>query len=367
MILRTHCQTENCRRYANLNDQGFCPHCQPPPSQAIVEIPHCVCDICKHEIVELESNSIGCDICEKWFHADCAGPSQLSTLLDYIAEEKIPAIKGLVLWICPGCSDGPEKHIKLAVSKCAVVSSNITSNPDHNSDNGNKINISPQKPPKTMQEKSYGEICPNYMKSVCPFGISGKGCDSYHPKLCKQYVKYGPRGKRGCSKGDSCQFFHPKLCYKSLKPISQRICTNESCGFFHLPKTKRYALNRSAQHYSNAPQDIPSFSRSKHPLNLQSRPDVTLPASNNRDNFLLRDNIQKLIRDTIQMEMASLQKVLSTYQMVPQAPPFLPGMGHFSQPLGQQVRKPPLIMNPHLSQIPQPSQLQTQVGNSWSN
>ena len=173
-----------------------------------------------------------------------------------------------------------------------------------------------------MQETSYGSICKEYTENRCPFGISGKGCDFYHPKLCRPYVKFGSYGKRGCKKGSSCSFFHPKLCNKSLKPVSQRICTNQSCMFFHLPRTKRHNVNKPtlekpSKRHSDAHQNGHRFENQNPKIPLVEH-----------DPFL-GNMIRNIVRESIQVELAALQN-MAPNQM--KAPPFLPGMSHFSEP-----------------------------------
>ena len=199
-----------------------------------------------------------------------------------------------------------------------------------------------------MLEKSYGAICDHYTKDTCAFGISGKGCESYHPKMCRRFVKFGSHGKRGCSKGTSCLYFHPKLCNKSLKPISQRVCTNQSCRYFHLPRTKRH------QSYEKRGQTSTSFrqpnsrytdriSRKENPHNVEQDP-------------FLGNLIRNLVKESLQVELASFQNLAPK---VTQAPPFLPGMSHFTQPWNQAV--PPVRSSQQMHGPPL-----TQGQNHWA-
>ena len=251
----------------------------------------------------------------------------------------------MLLWICPTCIDIPKTvKIECNESKCNI--NVVTPIENHQ--------IQRVGPEKTMQEKSYGEICDEYMKNKCSYGISGKGCQYYHPKMCKPFTKFGPRGKRGCNKGDSCSFFHPKLCYKSLKPFSQRYCPNENCGYFHLPRTKRYMQPKNNygyhDHINTSGSKLVYPTRATRRFNEMDR-SFPKEQATGHDSFL--GNLKSLIRESIQMEFATLQ---GQAPALSRAPPFLPGMSHFSQPteLGRNAEPPPLhpqmLSGPHLSQ-----------------
>ena len=221
-------------------------------------------------------------------------------------------------------------------------------------------------PKKTMQERSYGKICDQFMLNTCPYGISGKGCEFYHPKICRSYVRFGPHGKRGCNKGASCDYFHPKLCNKSLKPISQRVCANLSCPFFHLPRTKRHV---PSYHKINSQHDSGGQLNSQVETN-NSRSNAFQPGSEKviHDSAQQRSShkvltdpflgnlIRNLVKESLQMEIASFHNMAPTLAPYsPQGPPFLPGMSHFSQPFNQ---VPQTILGARQPQ----SQLSQQVG-----
>ena len=319
MITRTYCKKDGCRRYANINPNGFCPYCQPTDESN--DSQPCICGICNEEIQDGETSCIGCDSCEKWFHPSCAGPPELQSLLDLISKAgNNSSMKGLLLWLCPSCATGPNKLLQLDNSSCVIVPQTQPA--------CDKLL------PKTMQEQSYGEMCDLYQKNICPYGISGKGCEKYHPKLCRAYVKFGPKSRKGCSKGDSCSYFHPKLCSKSLKPVPQRFCTYSSCNLFHLPKTKRHFPHQLSHDRYKAPHSQ-NVSRNRYSeSNLYSQ-------SNEQNSFL--GNLRSLIRESIQLEFASMQGQVPKQTI----DPFLPGMNHFTQPLGQ-MRKtgPPPVQFP---------------------
>ena len=211
-------------------------------------------------------------------------------------------------------------------------------------------------PKKTMQERSYGQICDQYMKSTCAFGISGKGCQFYHPKMCRRYVKFGPHGKRGCNKGSSCHYFHPKLCNKSLKPVSQRVCTDLTCPFFHLPKTKRYVSSQekrvmphSHRWQASSDDNLSSTSPQPNSETVFDRSAWQKNSFSNQTDPFLGNLIRDIVKESLQMELASFQNLAPRMaQCPPQGPPFLPGVSHFSQPFSQV----PLAMDPQQSQRP---------------
>ena len=60
-------------------------------------------------------------------------------------------------------------------------------------------------------------VCKHYRKGKCQFGITGKGCEYGHPKICKVLMKHGNGGEKGCRLGKRCKDFHPYMCTKSLR------------------------------------------------------------------------------------------------------------------------------------------------------
>ena len=78
--------------------------------------------------------------------------------------------------------------------------------------------------------------CTFFKQNRCQFGISGKGCKFFHPKMCQKLLSHGKSSYRGCTKEDKCKFFHPPMCIYSLR---KRICSNLDCQFMHIKGTKR--------------------------------------------------------------------------------------------------------------------------------
>ena len=166
MKQRIYCNTVDCRRYANLDDNRFCPSCV--SLNAVESLNNDVtCKICSDKILESDLSTIGCDSCSCWFHSSCAGPpAELVKLLESMNKSTSSGtvtLKGMLLWLCPDCLKTPQRlSIECTDSSCKVV--------DTSQSIGNNTENEPE---KTMQEKSYGSICDQYMKSSCPFGISG--------------------------------------------------------------------------------------------------------------------------------------------------------------------------------------------------
>ena len=140
---RIYCKKDGCRKYANLNENGFCPTCQPPPAEESEGEEENKCALCNEAIDEESDNVIGCDVCQKLFHPKCAGPAELVQLWDLFAKAASPAaqvIKGTLLWICPDCSQKPEQTIKISDHSCTTVpdKSSAVDNVDQSSGNNNR-------------------------------------------------------------------------------------------------------------------------------------------------------------------------------------------------------------------------------------
>ena len=75
--------------------------------------------------------------------------------------------------------------------------------------------------------------------------INGQKCPYSHPRRCKRFCSFGPRGRGGCNRGNECVLHHPKLCNNSLRNST---CFNENCIFVHLKGTKRSRPSRDHSH-----------------------------------------------------------------------------------------------------------------------
>ena len=207
------CQTTTCRKWANLNKDGFCPSCAPPALDLDQETVALNCNICNIDIEE-ECKVIGCDLCNKWYHSKCVGPEDLVKLLEAISEDDSSPSKflGLLLWVCPNCNEKPAKFAKIVENTCSLA-------PDPSPENSNPT-----------KEKS-GTICKNYRHGTC---LEGTNCKYSHPQKCLDYCRYG---RDGCSGGfNKCKLLHPVLCRGSL---NYKRCYDETCTLAHLKGTNR--------------------------------------------------------------------------------------------------------------------------------
>ena len=92
-------------------------------------------------------------------------------------------------------------------------------------------------------------VCKHYRTGRCKHGLSGKKdgtCAYSHPKPCNNFLKNGPRGRGGCTRGENCRFFHPQMCHSSLQ---ERLCARENCKFMHIKGTRR--SEQQAAHEDN--------------------------------------------------------------------------------------------------------------------
>ena len=81
------------------------------------------------------------------------------------------------------------------------------------------------------------EVCRHFTRNNnCRFGISGKGCIFFHPKVCIKFKK-GGSGRQGCQKGRNCPLFHQRICRSSLQGVS---CSRPKgqCNYIH-PRFQR--------------------------------------------------------------------------------------------------------------------------------
>ena len=86
------------------------------------------------------------------------------------------------------------------------------------------------------EKKPHSKACRFYRNGTCKHGISGKGCDFEHPKMCQKLLRHGTRQPEGCSQGKKCDKFHPKMCPTSINKLE---CFDEKCRLRHVRGTKR--------------------------------------------------------------------------------------------------------------------------------
>ena len=70
------CKTDGCRKWANLNKDGVCPACVSTPPPAAADDVDIMCTMCNQAIQD-DHKTIGCDLCNKWFHSKCVGLDEL--------------------------------------------------------------------------------------------------------------------------------------------------------------------------------------------------------------------------------------------------------------------------------------------------
>ena len=188
------CNERQCRKWANLDADGYCPLHSRNPASATQE--DCKCGSCNETVSnDQEAKALQCaaDKCKVWYHLSCTKISE--ALYDLMNTNSTTDDDG-IRWICPKC---------------------IGSDP---------IVTVHQKPESDIA------ICPRLKHGTCPHGVTGKtehrgkACEFRHPKMCKKFIKYGNKGRFGCKSGNSCEFFHPILCQKS---VNFRKCFNNKC------------------------------------------------------------------------------------------------------------------------------------------
>ena len=82
--------------------------------------------------------------------------------------------------------------------------------------------------------RSRNDQCRLFWQGKCPFGTSGRSssdgskCESWHPKKCQKFVKFG--FKEGGCKDKKCLELHPKICFKNMQG---KRCNKIDCTFLH--------------------------------------------------------------------------------------------------------------------------------------
>ena len=228
MRTRQYCKESSCRKWANINDLGYCPqHASDSSVSVSNDTPtSCRCIICKEGFDE-ESKAIGCDLCKGWCHDRCAGQDDLVKLLyalSNINNESTQNFHGVLLWMCPNCANESEtkgKAVEITNNTCKLIEKN-----------------EPTGGPLTP-------ICKKYRHGICQ---EGDKCKFSHPAKCLDYCRYG---RDGCSEGfNKCKLLHPILCRGSL---NYNQCFDSTCTLAHLKGTKRF----SDQNLSNKQRQVP--------------------------------------------------------------------------------------------------------------
>jgi len=106
------------------------------------------------------------------------------------------------------------------------------------------------------------DICPLLLKGICPHGISGAGCNAFHPKRCNYFVAAGNDRRHGCTMKGRCKFYHPKLCENAVK---LRTCLNQDCKEVHFRGTRRSMRETWKKRGMRDPRYGPPFRRERQP------------------------------------------------------------------------------------------------------
>ena len=229
------CSVKKCRKYKNLDDDGYCPlhskvdipaEQKSDQNSAITDNVDC----CKCSSVVLDTDTaLDCDLCRKFFHAKCINLPE--TILQYLTDANIQPI-GL-RWFCTDCISTVES---IKPPPCNNDSS-LTSR-----DDGESAETSETKTVKKSNASSpQTAICKNYRRGTCKHGASGKNlingspCHYRHPRKCPKFIKFGRNRTNGCDK-ERCELFHPILCRNSVRNSE---CLNKSCTYTHLRGTAR--------------------------------------------------------------------------------------------------------------------------------
>ena len=90
----TSCQTNKCRKYVNLNADGFCPTCVEKQNKVSLDTTPYPCGRCRKNCEDTNS-CVQCEICIEWFHVICVDIS----LTAYKELKSVPGFH----WFCKGC------------------------------------------------------------------------------------------------------------------------------------------------------------------------------------------------------------------------------------------------------------------------
>ena len=220
-----------CRRWKNLNIDGFCEQCFSISANDNGEDydDDELCGMCSQggSSKETESSSdpgmqIQCDLCDDWFHASCTGSKEFT---DYIGMEPPSGLgesngsMAINLWFCSICCLKKATFLKdfknqmKNVSNIApvhgipsekVIQKEVSDSVKPPIERQHSQSMSKEPPIERHQSQSMSrewksklDICKYYKKGQCRHGQSGKTqwngqtCKFYHPKKCYKFCKYG--------------------------------------------------------------------------------------------------------------------------------------------------------------------------------
>ena len=251
-MTRRSCTADGCKKYKNLDADGFCPNHKSDDS---VTEDNSECSKCKTDVGD-DDEGIQCDLCLNWYHLKCTDLTTDS--YKCFTDDTVIGIK----WFCEKCVHKIENLISQI-----QTSQNNNVVPPHD---GIKNNA---KDPASSSSISAARIptCENYRHGTCLHGISGKKvvddkmCPFRHPRKCIRYCRFGSGNSKGCSNFE-CKFFHPILCRNSVK---EGICLKDDCTYTHLVGTRRTMRN---------PVNYPDYG---FPLHNESRYQYRYPGNSN--------------------------------------------------------------------------------------
>ena len=239
------------------------------------------CNICGSDFATSldEKLLLQCELCGQNFHEPCLEKLLGEKYHDHLTREEVSLIiNPLQLtgfhYLCSSCT-----KTTIPLEQTSMKSTSSNKNKDcvsHHEGIGNKEETaggghdqisSGQLASSNLDSTLTGDIawrertdlCSLFLEGTCPYGITGKNCTNFHPRVCNAYRKNGGNTKYGCKKGNDCERFHPKVCPSSLK---SRRCYNENCSFkWHLPRTSRVPPNNSKHNNSQSYHSPNSYHR----------------------------------------------------------------------------------------------------------
>ena len=103
----TVCQTPRCRKYTNLDEEGFCPGCVDKKKKLAGDVIPYPCVRCQKNCTN-EQSCMQCDFCLEWYHAVCIDMSNDTY-------KALRAING-IRWYCTKCNTKVDNLIEKANS-----------------------------------------------------------------------------------------------------------------------------------------------------------------------------------------------------------------------------------------------------------
>lgn len=151
-----------------------------------------------------------------------------------------------------------------------------------------------------QQGETKKPICIHFRNNKCKYGISGKGCDYTHPKLCRKFIAFGHKHLKGCTAGSNCPLFHPKMCHCSMNTGE---CYKEECRFMHRKGTKR--VRKSATTPETSSQQSQAQKQTEISTNEQTTTNTQERQNRkNQENGSFLEIIQQIQRSLQLMEVA---------------------------------------------------------------